>query len=155
MWSILPDTTRKSALTMLAGAPLRPVAPVERPILDSLGQVRHRQALRTLQIGNRPRHLQNPVMRPRRQSLLLHRPLQQPFRVLPQLAIRPNLPRRHLRIRVNLFPVLFEPLPLPLPRLQHPLANLPRALRRRPAAQLLILNSRHLNMNIDTVQQRP
>ncbi len=134
--------------------PSRSVAPVQRPILDSLRQVRHRQAVRPFQVRNRPRHFQDPVMRPCRQPLLLHSPLQQPLGVLSQLAIRPDLPRRHLRIRVDLFPVLLESRPLPLPRIQHPVPNLRRTLCRSPAAQLLLLNGRHFDMYIDAVLQR-
>ena len=57
------------------GAPSSPVAPVQRPVLDRLRDVLHRDVLCRLQVRDRPRHLQYPVMRPRAQPLLLHRPL--------------------------------------------------------------------------------
>ena len=118
------------------------------------------------QIRYRPCYLQDTVMRPGTQTLLLHRPLQQPFRIRRQLAVSPNLLCIHLGIGKDLSRSRlcrpfrpFQSLPktgmLPLPRRQHPIPYLLRALRRRPTPQLLILHSGHLNMNIDPVQQRP
>src|SRR5271157_6597366 len=45
--------------------PLRPVAPVQRPVLNRLAEVLRFNARRPVQIRNRPRYLQDAVMRPR------------------------------------------------------------------------------------------
>src|SRR5450755_1796402 len=65
-----------------------------------------------------------------------------------------NQLRHHLGVRIRLlFPaVSFQ---LPVARRNHPLAHRFRALRRRRRPQFLVLHRRHLNMDIDAIQQRP
>src|SRR5579871_6371194 len=144
----------------------RPITPIQGPILNRLSNMRYRDHRFPTQIGNRPRDLQYPVMRPRAQPLLLHRPLQQPLRIRRQLAISPYLLRAHLRVRKHpprsrlrrtLRPVasLAEPLMLPFPCSQYPGPYLFRALGRHPTPQFLVLHRRNLNMDINPVQQRP
>jgi hypothetical protein len=56
-----------------------PITPVERTVLNCLGNMRYRNRWRALQVGNRPRNLENAIMRARCKPLLLHGTLQQPL----------------------------------------------------------------------------
>ena len=47
---------------------LGPIGAVERPILDRLAQMARRDVRGRIEIGNRSRHLQNPVERAERPS---------------------------------------------------------------------------------------
>ena len=58
----------------------------------------HRDILLPAQVRNRASHLQYPVMSPRTQPLLLHRPLQQPLGIARKFAMYPYLLCIHLRI---------------------------------------------------------
>ncbi len=123
----------------------------------------HDNVPRLFQIRNRPRYLQNPVVRPGAQTLLLHGPLQQPLGVGVQFAVHPDLLRSHLRVCVNLprscsgrpagaVSNLCKSLPLTFPCPQDPGSNLGRALGRAPSAKLLVLDRRNLDMNVDPIE---
>ena len=133
---------------------LGPVAAIERTVLDSLGEMRHVQPIGAFQIGDGPGYFEDAVVGSRREPLLLHGPLQEALGVRAQFAIGANLPGGHLRIRKNLFSVSTEPLALPFPCRHYPVANLGGAFPRRSAAQLLVMDRRHLDVNVDTVEQR-
>ena len=65
-----------------------------------------------------------------------------------------NLARRHLRVGVDLVAGLLEAPALLLTRGHHAPAYLSRAFGCRTAAQLFILDGRHLNVNVDAIEQR-
>jgi hypothetical protein len=77
---------------------LRPVTSVQSAVLNRFRNVFHRNVLFTSKIRYRPCYLQDTVMRPCTQALLLHRPLEQPLRIRRKLTISPYLLRIHLRI---------------------------------------------------------
>jgi len=55
---------------------LSPITAIQGPVLNGLGDMLHRYILFPAQVGNRPCHLQDAVMRSSAQALLLHRSLQ-------------------------------------------------------------------------------
>ena len=59
----------------------RPVTAVQGAILNCLGEVRYSEIFRPLEVRNCSRNLQDAIVGPCGESLLLHGPLQQPFRV--------------------------------------------------------------------------
>ncbi len=125
--------------------------PHPRPILNRLRQVIRRNHITLRQIRNRPRQLQHPVKRPRRQVQLLHRRLRQLLCRRPHTAKLAHLRRPHLRIARQPRPL--KPLELPLPSRLHPLANRLRILHIPLIRQLLIIHARNLHMDIDAIQQ--
>ena len=80
----------------------RPVASIQSAVLNRLRNMLHRNVFLVAQIRYRPCYLQDTVMRPSTQPLLLHRPFQQTLRIRRQLAVSPNLLRIHLRVRKDL-----------------------------------------------------
>src|SRR6516164_1125153 len=58
---------------------LRPVAAVERAVLDGLRNVRGTNGLGILQVGDRTRHLQDAVVGPSTESQAVHGGFQQPL----------------------------------------------------------------------------
>ncbi len=56
-----------------------PVAAIQRPVLDRLGDMRHGDRRLGVEIGDRPGNLEDAVVGAGRQSLLLHRPFEQPL----------------------------------------------------------------------------
>src|SRR3984893_4921265 len=56
---------------------LGPIGAVERPILDRFAQMARRDVRARIEIGNRSRHLQNPIVRARRKAQPRHGRLQQ------------------------------------------------------------------------------
>ncbi len=52
--------------------------PVQPPVLDRLRGVIRADLLRDFQVGDRPRHLEDPVVRPGGEVEAVHRPLEHP-----------------------------------------------------------------------------
>src|SRR5690349_21203215 len=105
----------------------------------------HRDVLLSGKVGDRPRHLQDAVMCPGAESLLLHRPLEQALRIRRELAVEPNLLGVHLGVRKDgprgalsrpLRPLsgMIEARVLPLPGGQNPGTYLLRPLSRGAAS---------------------
>ena len=84
--------------TSSAGCHLRPVRPIQRPILDRLRDVLALQLRIVFQIGNGPGDLQDAVVSAGAQALLLHGTLEHAFAVGIEFAVRPDLARSHLGI---------------------------------------------------------
>src|SRR6266481_445945 len=79
---------------------LRPVCSIQRSILNGFGNVLAFDLGIAFHVGDGARDLQNTVMRASAQALLLHGALQHALAVTSQVAVRPNLARTHLRVRV-------------------------------------------------------
>src|SRR5579863_1094672 len=107
---------------------LAPVAPIERPILDSLGEMGDCQALGSFKVGDGSSHFQDAVVGPSGKSLLLHGAFEEPFGVGAQLAVGANLARRHLRVGIDVFFGFGEALLLKVPCGKNPGADLGGAL---------------------------
>src|SRR6185437_2035874 len=121
------------------GCASRPVAAVERTVLNGFSEMGDGELLGGFEVGDRAGDLENAVVSAGRESLLLHGTLEQAFGVCTQLAVGADLARGHLRVRVDLFAVLLEALTLALAGSHHAGANLRRAFGRGPAAKLLVL----------------
>jgi hypothetical protein len=72
--------------------PLCPIRAIQRPILNCRRNMLACQLRTAFQIGNVPRNLQNAVVRPGTEALLLHGSFQQALAVRVQLAVGPDLP---------------------------------------------------------------
>ncbi len=77
---------------------LTPIIPIQILKLHRLRYMLRSHIRRMGQIRTRPRHSQKPVMRPRRQIHPPHRHLQRPFTCFIQLANRPKMRWRNVRI---------------------------------------------------------
>src|SRR5438045_1716954 len=97
----LPPSPRSSAF-ICGEKGLRPIRPVQRPVLDGLGDVFGLDLRRAFEVGDRPRYFEDAVVRARRESLLAHGALQQVLAIGRQVAVDADLARAHLRIRINL-----------------------------------------------------
>jgi len=101
-----------------------PITPVERPVLNCLGEMANSQSGRAFEIGDGARYLQDAIVGAGAQSLLLHGALQQPFRVCAKFTIGANLPRPHLRVGENSLACLLKTPALPVSCAHDPVANL-------------------------------
>src|SRR5512137_2353590 len=104
------------------------------------------------QVGDRPRHLEHTGVATRREAEGTHRPFQEagaPF-VVPTML--PHIPCAHVRITEDGRPP--EALALHPARLLYPRSHLrgPFALLHR--GDLFVRQRRHLDVEVDTVQQR-
>src|SRR5690348_2959214 len=118
---------RRAFATSLGFRESGPVGPVQRPVLDRLAQMARRDLRCGIQVRDRARHLQNPVVRARRKPQPRYRGFQQLFAFGRNAAVFANQFRRHLRVRVDaLLPR--ESFQLPAPRLHHALAHRGRIL---------------------------
>jgi hypothetical protein len=70
---------------------LRPVGPVQRPVLDGFCNVLRFERSHTLKIGNGARHFYNAIVGARAQALLSHCSLQQAFAIGGQPAVGTDL----------------------------------------------------------------
>ena len=76
-----------------------------------------------------------------------------PARVVVDLAVLSNEPRRHLGVRINL--LVFEPLLLDLAGGCHSFANFQGAFAGRLGSQVGIFHGGYFNLDIDAIEQRP
>jgi len=106
----------------------------------------------SLQIGECAAHFQDSIVGTRRQPQPGDRVLEKPFRLRIDRAVRPNQPRRHLRVAED--SLAGEALQLNPSRPYNPFADLRRALRRSVASQLLELHRGHVDVNIYPIEQR-
>jgi len=122
------------------------------PILDRLGNVGDADLWLTRQICDRPRHFQHPRIAARREAERTHRPLQQAGAAFVVAAVLPDLARAHLRIAEDCS--LLQALALRRPRAFNPCPHRSRPLPHRRRRDLLVRQRRHLDVQVDTVQQR-
>ena len=131
----------------------RPQLPVQTPVLDGLADVFRPDSLRALQVGDGAGDLQDAVVRPGAEAQLVDGGLQQlPARVV-HLAKLPDILALHVSIGEHL-PVLAEPRQLLFPGGLHPFPDPDGGLPLPVAGQFGELHGRHLDMDVDPVQQR-
>src|SRR2546430_2350707 len=128
-------------------------APVQTPVLDRLAHVLRLELGRAAQVRDRPRDLENPVVRPRREREPGDRGTEQRVGALRHAAERPDVACRHVRVRIDPGPA-GESLPLHHTRAIHPLPH--RRARLAPALirERAVLHRRHLEVDVDPVEQR-
>ena len=71
--------------------PSRPKCPVQRPVLNSFGDVLRFNLRRTLEVGNRARDFQDAVVGAGGETLLVHGAFEQPFAIGRKLAKSANV----------------------------------------------------------------
>jgi hypothetical protein len=123
------------------------------PVLDRLGDVGDADLWFTRQIRNRARHLEHSRIAARREAERTHRPLQQAGAAFVVAAVFPDLTRAHLRVTV-------DRRSLQAHALRRPRALNPRSHGRRPLPQrrrdkFIVRQRRHLDVQVDAVEQRP
>jgi hypothetical protein len=89
-----------------------PIAPIQRPILDGLGEVGHGQVFDAFKIGDGAGDFEDAIMGAGGESLLLHGALEQMLGIGAQLAIGANLTGGHLRVGVDFLAEFAEALAL-------------------------------------------
>ena len=109
--------------------------------------------LAVIQIRNGARHFQDTVVGAGTETHLGHGIFQMFPRVLSNLAMLPNQAGRHLGIRIDL--VLLKALLLNLARLSYTATDFRGCFSRSLAGEVSILDGRNVDMDIDSVQQRP
>src|SRR5262249_38134559 len=129
---------------------------IQRPVLYRLRNVLGLDVLVAFHVRDGARHLQDPVMRPGAQPLLLHGAFQHALAVAAQVAIGADLARTHLRVGIIALARGGKAVELHLARPDDALAYLRRTLALAPTpAQLLVIHRRHVDMYVDAVHQRP
>src|ERR1700761_5830720 len=141
---------------------LRPVAAVERAVLNGFGDVLDGDAFGCVEVGDRASNLEDAVVRSSAEALLLHGALEEFFGVAGELAVCSDLLGRHLRVRkhgaasgariaVGARAAFEKARMLSLAGLHHAGANLGRALGGLAAAEFLVLHRGVLNVDVDAV----
>src|SRR5205823_1088456 len=141
--SSYPDSSQKM---------LRPVAAVERPVLDGFGDVRGADGLGALEVGDGTRDFQNAVVGAGAQTQAGHGVFEQAFALGGNIAIFADLSGAHLGVAVNLFTLVA--LELAAPGRHHPRANLVGGVAARVVPQLAVLDGGHVDMDVNAVEQR-
>src|SRR3989475_8029709 len=144
---------RSNMLGAGSAARLPQPAPVQTPVLNRLAHVLRLELGRAAQVRDRPRDLENAVIRPRRAREPGDRGTEQRGGALRPAAERPDVARRHVRVRIDPGPA-GESLPLHHPRAIHPLPH--RLARLAPALvrERAILHRWDLQVDVDAVEQR-
>jgi hypothetical protein len=125
------------------------------PVLDRLGQMRWGDFITVRQIGNRPRDLQDAMERPRRELQLLHRRPHERLTGRVEFAEDAHVGWRHVRVAYYSAVVRGESRVLTLSRGLHSRAHHRRRLAHTLAGELFIRHARHLDVDINAIQQRP
>ena len=129
-----------------------PIAAVERPVLNSLGDVRVADRLRALEVGNGARYFEDTVVGASAQTQPAHGAFQQALTVDGDVAVLAKLAVTHLGITVDLLTLVTPK--LALASRHYALANPVGGLSAGILAQLAILHSRHVDVDVDPVEQR-
>ena len=114
------------------------------------------------QVGNGAGQLENPVVGPRRQLQLVHGRAHQGASGFIQRAVPAHFGRLHFGVAhraenrpcFHLAALSSEPAALDLPGGLHPRLDGGGILRSAVFAQLLVLDARHLDVDVDAVEQR-
>ncbi len=112
------------------------------------------ELLCTFEIGDGARDFEDAVVGAGGEALLLHGALKQAFGVGAKFAVGADLAGGHLGVGEDLFAGLLEPGSLAVAGGHDAGANFGGAFGGGSAAQLLILNGGHLDMDIDAVEER-
>jgi len=123
------------------------------PILDRLGDVGDADLWLTRQIRDRARNFQHSRIAARREPERAHRPLQQARAAFVVTAVLAHLARAHLRIAVDRGSL--QALALRRPRALNPRSHGRRPLSQWRRHELIVRQRRHLDVQVDAVQQRP
>src|SRR5262249_45819119 len=116
-------------------------------VLNRLGHVRGRNAGRTGQVGDRARHLQDAMKTARGQAQATDRLLEQQLALRIRSRVLPHFTGRELSVR---FALACE---LALACSAHPRADRRTWLAFTPPRELFRRHSRHLDVDVDTVEQ--
>jgi len=125
---------------------------IERTILNRLRNMRRFDSILSFQIGDRPRHLQDPVVSPGRKTQFVHGQLDQVLAFFVQGAVYLDLPRPELGIAID--SVSLVALELNLACLADRFADRGRIFTWVIGGQLSVRNGRDLDMNVNPVQER-
>src|SRR3990172_4632903 len=102
------------------------------------------------QVRNGSGYLENSLMPPGTEPQLLHRQFQEFLSLRINPAVPPRVPRAHVGIAE--YSLAGKPSLLALPSFLHPLRNLRRALDSPLPGHFLVLQSRHLDVDVDAIQ---
>lgn len=134
---------------------LSPVTAVQSAVLDRLSKMGNGKPFGAFEIGDGACHFKDTVVSAGREALLLHGAFKQAFGIGAKFAVHSNLACRHLGVGEDLFAGNLEPGSLAVASSHHAGANLGGTFGGGPSAQLLILDGRNFDMNIDAVEERP
>lgn len=142
---------KRQSQSRLSSNPL-PDRPIQTPVLHRLAHVGRLDRRGPGEIGDRPRDLENPVIRPRREPEPVNGQGEQRVRAVGGLAVPGEIPGRH--VRVGKEPAApGESLELDLPRAVHAFADRCARLAARLAGEIAIRHGGHLEVDVDPVEQ--
>ncbi len=124
---------------------------IERPVLYGFSEVRVRQYIGSFQIRNRARQPENAVVRTRAESQSFDRRSQKRAPLLIEPTVFAEQPAGHPGIAGAETP---QPFLLAGSRAQHACADISRRLRGQRGHKISARHARHLDMQIEPVQQR-
>ena len=130
------------------------MSPIEAPVLDRLSDVGHMQRVGSGEISDGPGNLEHPVIRPRGQAQPGDCRSQDPFRLGSEGAVAAHLTRRHVGIGVHPGNP-GEARPLGGTGTLHPFRNRLARLGRLRSREVAIGNGRHLQVDVDAIEQWP
>ena len=104
------------------------------------------------QVGDGPGHLEDPGEGVVRETEPVGDQFQHPVAGGVQLAVLPEVAGVHLGVAVDLGPL--EPLHLEIAGALHPTADFRGAFGLGPVGQVAVADRRHLDMDVDPVQER-
>lgn len=128
-------------------------APIEASVLNRFTEMLRHNIGTSRQIRNGPRHFQNSVVRPGRQTKPIHRHLQQVCTLAVDLTKLFDFLRFHVCVGEKAFSS-FEPLRLAFPRLYNSLSDHARAFSTPFRGQLDIFDRLHFDVYIDPIKKR-
>src|SRR5581483_6999795 len=131
---------------------LCPEGSIQSSVLNGFGDVFGQDRRGQLQIGNRARDFQDSIVGPGTQALLRDSSFQQALTVVGEFTKGANLAGGHLRVAVDSVGV--KPLQLYLAGSRNTSADCLRTLGRSARAQLFVVHGRHVDENVNAVEQR-
>src|SRR5208282_603849 len=135
-------------------SPLGPVRAVQGSVLNGFAQVLGLDRARPVEIGYRPRYLEDAVVGARGETEPLDRRFEQFFPVRRNRAVGADQFWRHLGVRIELLLALVA-LELNLARAKDAFAHARGAFDLSIAAQFLVFHGRDFYMYVNAVEQRP
>lgn len=97
--SIVNPVNRESPVNPVS----RPISAIERAIADSFSNVRRKNSVGSLKVGNGATHFQDSIVRASRKTLPRHRCLKKSFTFRIEMTVTPDQPRGHLSVCENPF----------------------------------------------------
>src|SRR5690348_362298 len=139
-------------LIILKRAISRPVIAVERAVLDCFRNMHGTDGFSAVEVGDGAGDFQDAIVGARGKPQASHGALEQAVAIGREAAVFPDLSWAHLRVAIDL--LAFEALQLPLAGAHDTLTNLLRAFAARTLPQLAVLHRRHVNVDVDAIEQR-